>query len=275
LANYSDPTKEASKMLRKSVSALICSIFVTCAALQADSPSPPDTQPTAPVLPNGIFLQGRSNHYLDDASTAELKRELDQLGKDQADEQRLDEDLAKATDASGRIVPTHEALVRAGQELDDQFQTLNLDAESDRARIEALTNAISSLVTAEQQIDNNTKLTVLQREVEDRQKDLDNVSIVAGNVAGTNAKIAELTIANGRLTAERQLLMSAAGVDSLGPLRKELTDVTIAQQARSARLAELQKQRATLKNVIDLMDQIQSLQADEANLNSSIQTLQS
>ena len=126
--------------------------------------------------------------------------------------------------------------------------------------------------------DQDAAATELEKVVASRQKEYDR--FVKMQAAATVSQetvedaAAQLAEAKARVAVRREQAVAAAGGDMLIALRKQLTDLNIAQQDRNARLKYLTQQREKLEKGLSYVDELQHAKAEANRFEQHIHVLE-
>jgi hypothetical protein len=203
-----------------------------------------------------------------------LKPYQDKYDKLKARANAIAHDISAIT---GRADVSPEALHHAAAEMDDQYFNLQLDQAGSKARLDAILRESEELSQATTKASNEDPVGVeLRKVVEVREMELQKAKGAqqagAANDSDVQDAIARLAEAKARLASEKAQAALAAGGDTIIALRKQMVDLTIAQQDHDARLAFVTKEREKLTQGMQLLDEMQSLLNQAEDVQSLLRT---
>jgi chromosome segregation ATPase len=209
-----------------------------------------------------------------------IRAELDHVRKKYDEQRSMVADLTEVIrEATGRIEVSADLLHQAAAKLDDQLMELELEDAAGKARMDAVLNELGKLEHATTRVsDQDIATAELEKVVAVRQKQYDTIVKMRATAAISQNEVeeaaAQLAEAKARAAVQREQAVAAAGGDTIIALRKELTDLTITQEDRNARLQYLAKQRDGLRNGLRYVDKLQQAEAEVHNLQSRIDELE-
>jgi seryl-tRNA synthetase len=226
--------------------------------------------------------QPASNAYLGNQHprVMAVRAELDHA------QQRYDDQMQKVgaltewiRHATGRIEVSAESLHQAAGKLDDQLMDLELEDAASRARMDAILHELDKLEHATTRMSDHDSATAeLEKVVAVKQTEYDRMIQLRATAAISQSEVeegaAQLAEAKARVAVQREQSVVAAGGDTILALRKQLTDLTIAQQDRSARLQYLAPQREKLEKGLSVVDELQHAKAGANSLEQRINELE-
>jgi seryl-tRNA synthetase len=224
--------------------------------------------------------QPASNGYLGDNNprVRAVRSELDYARQKYAEQigmvRALTEEIRRD---AGRIEVSADILHQAAGKLDDQLMDLELEDAAGKARMDALLKELDKLESATTRVsDHDIATAELEKVVAIKQKGYDRMVQLRGSVteADIESSAVELAEAKARAAVQREQAVAAAGGDTIIALRKQLTDLTITQQDRNARLQYLNGQREKLEKGLSYVEELQHAKAEANNLEPRIDELE-
>jgi chromosome segregation ATPase len=167
---------------------------------------------------------------------------------------------------SGRIEVSPDVLRHAAVKLEDEQQSLELEQAAMSARQEAMEKAAATAAArAKQAAEEDPVARELAKVVDARETAWKQLrqAFARGLTTPQEVSAAEAALAEAKakLAAQREQAVVAAGGDGLAALNRELTNLSISEQERQARLRFIKERLAKLAQALQLVDDLEAGQA--------------
>lgn len=247
----------------------VIALLGICGALAAPANGQPAaTQPATRPVHNQSLFGGTSDPVADARENLKLcEEEFARASLELRNARNNLRDIrGKMQSLSGRIEVSPDVLRQSAIKLEDEQQSLELEQAAMSARQAAMEKAAAAgSARARQAADNDPVAHELAKVVEAREAAWKQLRQAAASGLSTPQEVsaAEATLAEARakLAAQREQAVAAAGGEALAALTRELTNLSIAEQERLARLKFIGERVARLAQALQLVDDLESTQA--------------
>jgi DNA repair exonuclease SbcCD ATPase subunit len=204
-----------------------------------------------------------------DAAQLEAERQRKQAAAALEDDLQEQNDVrAKLRAVTGRLEVSPEAMHAAMAKLDDERQSLTLDREDLKARLEAIAEAADKAsMQAREAMKNDPVAVQLEKLVEARKAAFDQISQQhkVGVVTGVDMQTAAAALAEAqvRLAERREAVGGGATGQLMAGWNKELLTLSIELRQKSSRLSAVEAQSKILSETIPLLGQLDHLRESQ------------